>query len=200
MPTTRITAPKRCRACGPRSRRCTSRRAAIPAPGCDALTASVEDLRALEKRRMKRLFAVALGILTAIGGFVDIGDLVTNAVVGAEFGIGTRVGGHHRRRGHLPVRRHGRTRRSGQRPHDVRDHPRATRTAGRAREPRRIVPHQPAHPDGRDRRHRARAAARGRGRVRDSGSRSRCSRVWIVIWRTKFSIDGERRRDCSASR
>ena len=27
---------------------------------------------------MKRLFAVALGILTAIGGFVDIGDLVTN--------------------------------------------------------------------------------------------------------------------------
>ena len=28
---------------------------------------------------MKRLFAVALGILTAIGGFVDIGDLVTNA-------------------------------------------------------------------------------------------------------------------------
>lgn len=36
---------------------------------------------------MKRLFAVALGILTAIGGFVDIGDLVTNAVVGAQFGL-----------------------------------------------------------------------------------------------------------------
>lgn len=35
---------------------------------------------------MKRLFAVALGILTAIGGFVDIGDLVTNAQVGARFG------------------------------------------------------------------------------------------------------------------
>ena len=28
---------------------------------------------------MKRLFAVALGILTAIGGFVDIGDIVANA-------------------------------------------------------------------------------------------------------------------------
>src|SRR5690606_41025166 len=38
-------------------------------------------------RRMKRLFAVALGVLTAIGGFVDIGDLVTNAVVGSRFGM-----------------------------------------------------------------------------------------------------------------
>jgi Mn2+/Fe2+ NRAMP family transporter len=36
---------------------------------------------------VKRLFAVALGILTAIGGFVDIGDLVTNAQVGARFGL-----------------------------------------------------------------------------------------------------------------
>jgi manganese transport protein len=36
---------------------------------------------------VKRLFAVALGILTAIGGFVDIGDLVTNAAVGARFGL-----------------------------------------------------------------------------------------------------------------
>ena len=32
-------------------------------------------------------FGVALGILTAIGGFVDIGDLVTNAVVGSRFGL-----------------------------------------------------------------------------------------------------------------
>lgn len=36
---------------------------------------------------MKRLLAVALGILTAIGGFVDIGDLVTNALVGSRFGL-----------------------------------------------------------------------------------------------------------------
>ena len=36
---------------------------------------------------MKRFFAVALGILTAIGGFVDIGDLITNAQVGARFGL-----------------------------------------------------------------------------------------------------------------
>ena len=36
---------------------------------------------------MKKVFAVALGVLTAIGGFVDIGDLVTNAVVGARFGM-----------------------------------------------------------------------------------------------------------------
>lgn len=37
---------------------------------------------------MKRLLSVALGILTAIGGFVDIGDLVTNSLVGARFGLG----------------------------------------------------------------------------------------------------------------
>jgi Mn2+/Fe2+ NRAMP family transporter len=36
---------------------------------------------------VKKIFAVALGILTAIGGFVDIGDLVTNAQVGARFGL-----------------------------------------------------------------------------------------------------------------
>lgn len=36
---------------------------------------------------MKKLFAVALGVLTAIGGFLDIGDLVTNAVVGSRFGM-----------------------------------------------------------------------------------------------------------------
>jgi len=35
---------------------------------------------------VKRLLGIALGILTAIGGFVDIGDLVTNAVVGSRFG------------------------------------------------------------------------------------------------------------------
>jgi manganese transport protein len=36
---------------------------------------------------VKRIFGLALGILTAIGGFVDIGDLVTNAVVGSRFGL-----------------------------------------------------------------------------------------------------------------
>jgi Mn2+/Fe2+ NRAMP family transporter len=36
---------------------------------------------------VKKFFAVALGILTAIGGFVDIGDMVTNAQVGARFGL-----------------------------------------------------------------------------------------------------------------
>jgi Mn2+/Fe2+ NRAMP family transporter len=36
---------------------------------------------------VKKVFAVTLGILTAIGGFVDIGDLVTNALVGARFGM-----------------------------------------------------------------------------------------------------------------
>jgi manganese transport protein len=34
---------------------------------------------------MKRVLGIFLGILTAIGGFVDIGDLVANAAVGARF-------------------------------------------------------------------------------------------------------------------
>ncbi len=36
---------------------------------------------------MTRWLGVALGILTAIGGFLDIGDIVTNAVVGSRFGL-----------------------------------------------------------------------------------------------------------------
>jgi len=36
---------------------------------------------------VKKLLGLALGVLTAIGGFVDIGDLVTNAVVGSRFGL-----------------------------------------------------------------------------------------------------------------
>jgi Mn2+/Fe2+ NRAMP family transporter len=34
---------------------------------------------------LKKIFAVFLGILTAIGGFVDIGDLVANSATGARF-------------------------------------------------------------------------------------------------------------------
>src|SRR3954453_9875559 len=36
---------------------------------------------------MSKVLAITLGILTAIGGFVDIGDLVANALVGARFGM-----------------------------------------------------------------------------------------------------------------
>ena len=36
---------------------------------------------------MKRLLGVFLGVLSAIGGFVDIGDLVANAATGARFGM-----------------------------------------------------------------------------------------------------------------
>jgi manganese transport protein len=36
---------------------------------------------------MPKMFAVALGILTAIGGFLDVGDLVMSAVVGSRFGL-----------------------------------------------------------------------------------------------------------------
>jgi len=36
---------------------------------------------------MKRVFEIALGILTAIGGFVDIGELVAGSQVGSRFGM-----------------------------------------------------------------------------------------------------------------
>jgi Mn2+/Fe2+ NRAMP family transporter len=36
---------------------------------------------------VKTLLGLALGVLTAIGGFLDIGDLVTSTVVGARFGL-----------------------------------------------------------------------------------------------------------------
>ena len=35
---------------------------------------------------MKKMLNLALGILAAIGGFVDIGDLVFNVAAGATFG------------------------------------------------------------------------------------------------------------------
>jgi hypothetical protein len=40
-----------------------------------------------QKQPMKKVLGLALGILTAIGGFLDIGDLVINAVVGSRFGL-----------------------------------------------------------------------------------------------------------------
>src|SRR5204863_5623909 len=55
-----------------------------------------EDRRSAQRRRrqapsihgqpqVKKALQVTLGILTAIGGFVDIGDLVANAETGARF-------------------------------------------------------------------------------------------------------------------
>ncbi|MPZ72181.1 MAG: hypothetical protein GEU74_02955 [Nitriliruptorales bacterium] len=36
---------------------------------------------------MKKVLTLALGVMTAIGGFMDIGDLVTDALIGARFGL-----------------------------------------------------------------------------------------------------------------
>jgi len=36
---------------------------------------------------MSKFLQITLGVLTAIGGFVDIGDLVANALIGARFGM-----------------------------------------------------------------------------------------------------------------
>jgi Mn2+/Fe2+ NRAMP family transporter len=38
--------------------------------------------------KLKRVFEIFLGVLTAFGGFVDMGDLVANAETGARFGMG----------------------------------------------------------------------------------------------------------------
>ena len=45
----------------------------------DALTATRAPAHLHGAQRMKKIFGITLGILTAIGGFVDIGDLVANA-------------------------------------------------------------------------------------------------------------------------
>jgi manganese transport protein len=37
---------------------------------------------------VKRILMLTLGVLTAIGGFVDIGDIVANATIGARYGLG----------------------------------------------------------------------------------------------------------------
>jgi manganese transport protein len=37
---------------------------------------------------VRKLLEIALGVLTAIGGFVDIGDLVASTETGARFGLG----------------------------------------------------------------------------------------------------------------
>ncbi len=55
---------------------------------------------------MKKILPIFLGILTAIGGFVDMGDLVANAAIGARFGMTLAwvvIVGHRR---HHPVRQH----------------------------------------------------------------------------------------------
>ena len=84
---------------------------------------------------MSRIFAVALGILTAIGGFLDIGDLVTNAVVGSRFGLALAwvvvVGVIGICLYRADVRPGGR----GQRPGDLRDHPGTPRPAHGSGEP-----------------------------------------------------------------
>jgi Mn2+/Fe2+ NRAMP family transporter len=36
---------------------------------------------------VKKTLALALGVFTAIGGFIDIGDLITDALIGARFGL-----------------------------------------------------------------------------------------------------------------
>ena len=143
---------------------------------------------------MKRLLGVALGILTAIGGFVDIGDLVTNALVGSRFGLSLAWATARRRRGHLPVRRDVRRVAAISGRGDVRPGPRAPRAAGRAGEPARVVAGDDADLHRRDRRHRPGAGAGDRASTTCSSCPLSGCAVWLVMWRVKFSIAGERFR------
>jgi len=52
-----------------------------------ALTGAATRAAKLGRERMKQFLQIALGILSAIGGFVDIGDLVFNTQAGATFGF-----------------------------------------------------------------------------------------------------------------
>ena len=123
---------------------------------------------------MRKIFAVALGILTAIGGFLDIGDLVTNAVVGSRFGLALAwvvpsacSASACTRRWPAGSRRSAAARRSRSSANGS--------ARGRPREPRRLVLHQPDDRHRRDRRHRAGVAAghRRRAAAVDPGRRVR---------------------------
>ena len=64
-----------------------------------------------EPTDVKKILGVTLGILTAIGGFVDIGDIVANSATGARFGMSLAWAVVARRRRHHRVRRDGGPRR-----------------------------------------------------------------------------------------
>ncbi|MEI2641349.1 MAG: hypothetical protein V9G10_03200 [Candidatus Nanopelagicales bacterium] len=60
-----------------------------PAPELvEQLSSLQDDLDAMAgESAMSKYLQVFLGVLTAVGGFVDIGDLVTNGVAGSRFGM-----------------------------------------------------------------------------------------------------------------
>src|SRR5512133_216409 len=76
---------------------------------------------------MKKVFGLALGILTAIGGFLDIGDLVTNAVVWLPIRTLARLGRSDRSARNLHLRSDVWSGRCCERPCDVRAAPGAPR-------------------------------------------------------------------------
>ena len=108
---------------------------------------------------VNKVLGLALGILAAIGGFVDIGDLVFNTAAGATFGYQLDVGDpDRRRRDHRllgDVRPCGRCVGQG----GLRRDPRAGRLQGRARRARLVGGRQSDDARLRDRRRRDRVAA-----------------------------------------
>ena len=108
---------------------------------------------------MSKIFQIALGILAAIGGFVDIGDLVFNVEAGATLGyqllwvvvvgvVGIIVYSEMCGRVAAVSKRPG-----------VRRDPRAARLRSRLRSPRRVADREPDDPRGRGRWRRPRSRA-----------------------------------------
>ena len=97
--------------------------------------------------RVKKVLGLALGVLTAIGGFLDIGDLVTNAVVGSRFGLSLALGGRRRCGGNLHLRADVGPGGCREWPGDLRADPGAVGSAGGAGEPRCLVLDQLDDPD-----------------------------------------------------
>src|SRR5207248_629367 len=64
-------------------------RRVAPLIGCGRWLTECDDRPPKVRRAsgMKKLLEVFLGVLTAIGGFVDIGELVANTEAGARYGL-----------------------------------------------------------------------------------------------------------------
>ena len=138
---------------------------------------------------VKKLFALALGILTAIGGFVDIGDLVDERP-GRRPGSGCPSPGSSWSASSgscVFAEMSGRVAAvSGRATFDlVRE--RLGPGWGWSTWSARWLRH-PADLHRRDRRRRAGARAGDQRELAALGARGRASRVWVVLWRVKFDV------------
>ena len=116
---------------GAQPRRARRGRSGRRRPACPRARARGRDRRGA-RRHVKRFLQLALGILSAIGGFVDIGDIVFNVAAGAQLRLRADLGRRPRRRRDHRLLRDVRPRRGGLGPAGLRPRARAPRLHGRA--------------------------------------------------------------------